>query len=67
MATKSRQQDVRVPVAKTYKIYIDGRFPRTESGRYFTLEDGRGRVIANVCRGSRKDFRNATVLEPHQL
>ena len=26
----------RVPVAKTYKIYIDGKFPRTESGRYFT-------------------------------
>jgi acyl-CoA reductase-like NAD-dependent aldehyde dehydrogenase len=51
----------RVPVAKTYKIYIDGKFPRTESGRYFPLEDGKGRVIANVCRGSRKDFRNAVV------
>ena len=61
MATKAKQRDVRVPVAKTYKIYIDGKFPRTESGRYFALEDGRGRVIANVCRGSRKDFRNATV------
>jgi acyl-CoA reductase-like NAD-dependent aldehyde dehydrogenase len=51
----------RVPVAKTYKIYIDGKFPRTESGRYFALEDGEGRAIANVCRGSRKDFRNAVV------
>jgi len=51
----------RVPVAKTYKIYIDGKFPRTESGRYFALEDRKGRVIANVCRGSRKDFRNAMV------
>ena len=61
MATKAKQQPSRVPVAKTYKIYIDGKFPRTESGRYFTLEDGKGRVIANVCRGSRKDFRNATV------
>ena len=61
MATKAKREDVRVPVAKTYKIYIDGKFPRTESGRYFTLEDGKGRVIANVCRGSRKDFRNATV------
>ena len=50
----------RVPVEKTYKIYIDGKFPRTESGRYFTLE-GKGGVIANVCRGSRKDFRNAVV------
>jgi acyl-CoA reductase-like NAD-dependent aldehyde dehydrogenase len=51
----------RIPVAKTYKIYIGGKFPRTESGRYFALEDKRGQVIANVCRGSRKDFRNAVV------
>jgi acyl-CoA reductase-like NAD-dependent aldehyde dehydrogenase len=51
----------RVPVAKTYKIYIDGKFPRTESGRYFSLEDSNGAVIANICRGSRKDFRNAVV------
>ena len=51
----------RVPVAKTYKIYIDGKFPRTESGRYFTIEDKKGGVIANLCRGSRKDFRNAVV------
>lgn len=51
----------RVTVAKTYKMYIDGKFPRTESGRYFTLSDSRGVVIANVCRGSRKDFRNAVV------
>lgn len=51
----------RVPVAKTYKIYIDGKFPRTESGRYFTIEDNEGEVIANVCRSSRKDFRNSVV------
>lgn len=51
----------RVPVAKTYKIYIDGKFPRTESGRYFKIENANGQVIANVCRGSRKDFRNAVV------
>jgi len=51
----------RIPVAKTYKIYIDGKFPRTESGRYFTLEDGKGHVVANICQGSRKDFRNAVV------
>jgi len=61
MATKAKEASQRVPVAKTYKIYIDGKFPRTESGRYVALEDGKGRVIANVCRGSRKDFRNATV------
>lgn len=57
MATKS----ARVPVAKTYKIYIGGQFPRTESGRYFALEKENGQVIANICRGSRKDFRNAVV------
>ena len=51
----------RVPVAKTYKIYIGGKFPRTESGRYFTIENTKGEIIANVCRGSRKDFRNAVV------
>ena len=51
----------RIPVAKTYKIYIDGKFPRTESGRYFTLENAGGEVIANICRGSRKDFRNSVV------
>ena len=51
----------RIAVAKTYKIYIGGKFPRTESGRYFTLKDKRGNVIANLCRGSRKDFGNAVV------
>ena len=51
----------RLAVAKTYKIYIGGKFPRTESGRYLPLHDARGNVIANICRGSRKDFRNAVV------
>lgn len=51
----------RIAVAKTYKIYIGGKFPRTESGRYFAIEDKRGSVIANMCRSSRKDFRNAVV------
>ena len=36
----------RVPVAKTYKIYIGGKFPRTESGRYFALTDNAGAVSA---------------------
>ncbi len=51
----------RLSVAKTYKIYIGGKFPRTESGRYFPLHDKKDQVIANICRGSRKDFRNAVV------
>lgn len=59
MAANNNSQ--RVAVAKTYKIYIGGKFPRTESGRYFALRDGKDNVIANVCQGSRKDFRNAVV------
>ena len=51
----------RIAVAKTYKIYIGGKFPRTESGRYFPLEDKQGNIVANMCRGSRKDFRNSVV------
>ncbi|MDH4056347.1 MAG: aldehyde dehydrogenase family protein [Gammaproteobacteria bacterium] len=51
----------RIAVAKTYKIYIGGKFPRTESGRYFAHKDKKGNVVANMCRGSRKDFRNAVV------
>jgi acyl-CoA reductase-like NAD-dependent aldehyde dehydrogenase len=51
----------RVPVLKTYKIYIGGKFPRSESGRYYLLKDAKGKAIANVCRCSRKDFRDAVV------
>jgi acyl-CoA reductase-like NAD-dependent aldehyde dehydrogenase len=54
-------EKARVPVAKTYKLYIDGKFPRSESGRYYPLQDDRERLIANVCLGSRKDFRDAVV------
>lgn len=42
-------------------MYIGGKFPRTESGRYFTLKNTKGEEIANMCTGSRKDFRNAVV------
>lgn len=51
----------RLTVLKTYKIYIGGQFPRTESGRYYELKNKKGHVIANVCLSSRKDFRNAVV------
>ena len=51
----------RVPVAKTYKLYVAGKFPRSESGRYYPLQRADGRLIANVCRASRKDFRDAVV------
>lgn len=51
----------RLEVLKTYKIYIGGQFPRTESGRYYALKNKKGQVYANVCLSSRKDFRNAVV------
>ncbi len=51
----------RVEVLKTYKIYIGGQFPRTESGRYYTPKNKAGEALANVCNSSRKDFREAVI------
>ena len=51
----------RLDVLKTYKIFIGGKFPRTESGRYFKVENSNGKLLANICLSSRKDFRNAVV------
>lgn len=51
----------RIEVLKTYKLFIGGQFPRTESGRYFALTNKQGVTIANVSLASRKDFRNAVV------
>jgi acyl-CoA reductase-like NAD-dependent aldehyde dehydrogenase len=51
----------RLPVLKTYKIYIGGKFPRTESGRYYVLKNSNGQAIANICDCTRKDFRDAVV------
>jgi acyl-CoA reductase-like NAD-dependent aldehyde dehydrogenase len=51
----------RLEILKTYKIYISGAFPRTESGRYYPIHDNKKKIIANMCLSSRKDFRNAVV------
>ena len=51
----------RIKVLKTYKIFIDGKFLRTESGRYFHMKNKNGDLLANICLSSRKDFRNAVV------
>lgn len=51
----------RLEVLKTYKIYIGGQFPRTESGRYYIPMNAAGKKLANICLSSRKDFRNAVV------
>src|SRR3954453_45653 len=55
-------ESARLPVLKTYKIYVGGKFPRTESGRYYLLKDPQGHAIANVCDCTRKDFRDAVVV-----
>jgi acyl-CoA reductase-like NAD-dependent aldehyde dehydrogenase len=49
----------RLEILKTYKIYIGGQFPRTESGRYYSPLDPKGKPLANICLSSRKDVRNA--------
>ena len=51
----------RLGVLKTYKIYIGGQFPRTESGRYYVPVNNAGKKLANICLSSRKDFRDAMV------
>ena len=50
----------RLEILKTYKIYIGGKFPRTESGRYYQPKST-GQPLGNICLSSRKDFRNAVV------
>jgi acyl-CoA reductase-like NAD-dependent aldehyde dehydrogenase len=49
----------RIGVRKTYKLYIGGSFPRTESGRAYEVFGARGELLANACRGTRKDIRDA--------
>ena len=49
----------RITVPKTYKLYINGKFPRSERGRVLPQHDAEGRWVANYCWSTRKDFRNA--------
>lgn len=49
----------RLDVIKTYKLFINGTFPRSESGRSLPIEDASGAAIAHVSHGSRKDLRDA--------
>lgn len=51
----------RIEVLKTFKIYINGKFPRTESGRYYKPQNSKGEALGNICLSSRKDVRNAIV------
>lgn len=52
---------MRLDVKKTYKLYINGAFPRSESGRVFEVKDAKGNFVANPCLASRKDLRDAVV------
>jgi len=49
----------RLDVRKTYKLYIGGEFPRSESGRSYPVSDRKGEVVARPARASRKDLRDA--------
>jgi acyl-CoA reductase-like NAD-dependent aldehyde dehydrogenase len=49
----------RIDVRKTYKLYVGGSFPRSESGRSYAVTDARGRFWANASHASRKDARDA--------
>ena len=51
----------RIDVRKTYKLYINGQFPRSESGRSYEVVDPKGRFLANAAQASRKDARDAVV------
>jgi len=59
-ATKTASKTTaRLDVPKTYKLFIGGAFPRSESGRVTEVTDARGRFVANVAKASRKDARDA--------
>ena len=51
----------RIEVRKTYKLYIGGAFPRSESARSYEVTDAKGRFLANAALASRKDARDAVV------
>ena len=51
----------RLAIAKTYKLYIGGKFPRSESGRTYEVVSAKGDFLANAAQASRKDARDAVV------
>jgi acyl-CoA reductase-like NAD-dependent aldehyde dehydrogenase len=51
----------RLAVPKTYKLYIGGAFPRSESGRTYEVVNRKGAFLANAAKASRKDARDAVV------
>jgi acyl-CoA reductase-like NAD-dependent aldehyde dehydrogenase len=57
--TKIDETMSRLDVRKTYKLYIGGKFPRSESGRYLSAKSAKGEHLDNFSHASRKDFRDA--------
>ncbi|MGW2599696.1 aldehyde dehydrogenase family protein [Streptomyces klenkii] len=53
--------DARLSVFKTYKLFVGGKFPRSESGRVYEVTDSKGNWLANAPLSSRKDARDAVV------
>lgn len=51
----------RLAVPKTYKLFIGGKFPRSESGRVYEIATAKGAFLANAAKASRKDARDAVV------
>ena len=51
----------RLAVRKTYKLYIGGAFPRSESGRSYPVTSAKGELLAHAAQASRKDVRDAVV------
>lgn len=60
-AWQEHSKPSRLGVLKTYKLYIDGKFPRSDSEQSYVLKSPGGAQLANICLGSRKDIRNAVV------
>ncbi|MCZ4611283.1 aldehyde dehydrogenase family protein [Streptomyces sp. Lzd4kr] len=58
---KNTVDATRLSVLKTYKLYVGGKFPRSESGRVYEVTDSKGNWLANVPLSSRKDARDAVV------
>ncbi|MFI1365867.1 aldehyde dehydrogenase family protein [Streptomyces griseochromogenes] len=61
MSEKTEKTDLRLSVFKTYKLYVGGKFPRSESGRVYEVTDSKGKWLANAPLSSRKDARDAVV------
>src|SRR6188508_722635 len=59
MARSTAATTDRIDVRKTYKLYIGGAFPRSESGRSYVVNDAKGKFLANASQASRKDARDA--------